>query len=546
MATKTQTKHPAGSTPSSTPLAWWRTAVIYQIYVRSFYDSNGDGVGDIRGIIEKLSYIADLGVDAIWLSPVTVSANGDWGYDVIDYYNIDPTLGTMDDYDQLIAEAGQRGIRVIMDLVPNHTSTKHPWFLNALTGKQAEYRGYYLWADPKPDGRPPSNWRAYGGGSAWGYHSPSGQYYLHSYFPVQADLNWRNPAVREEFEKIMNYWLDRGVAGFRLDVFNSIVKDATFRDNPKATKADGIEEIILGQRTLYNISQPETHDIVKRWREIADSHDAVLLGETAYTSDIKRTALFYGKHHDELQLIMNLKFLHSPFTAPVKRAVVEETERVVKYPDWPVWTGSNHDEKRFPTNWANGDERKIRCAMLMLLCLRGTPILYYGDEIGMERVFIAPWRMKDPRGRRNWPVDGGRDRFRTPMQWKNQYGAGFTRTDQRPWLPYGDLRERSVENQLESNDSTLQFAKDLLALRKRETSLQAGDYETVTDPAEAVWAWRRGDDFLVALNLSNHHQEIKHTSGEIALSTLRSREGDELNGLLHLDPWEGVVVRRRS
>ncbi len=525
---------------SSAPLPWWQTGVVYQIYVRSFFDSNGDGVGDLRGVITKLDYIKDLGVDIIWLSPVTVSANADWGYDVVDYYNIDPTLGTMADYEELLAKATKLGLKVLMDLVPNHTSVEHPWFLNAKTSKQAKYRDYYIWGNPKPDGRPPNNWRAYAGGGCWEYHAPTGQYYLHSYFKPQADLNWRNPAVVKEFEKIMRFWLDHGVAGFRLDVFNSIIKDIQLRDNPKATKADGIESMLLGQRKVHNLSQPEAHVVTKRWRKIANEYDAVLLGETAFVFDIPTMAQFYGQH-DEIQLIMNLGFLHSGLSAQEKRPIIEETERVVTSPDWPVWMGSNHDEKRYPSSWGEGKESKIRCATLMLLGLRGTPILYYGDEFGMERVFIAPWRMKDPRGLKNWPVQGGRDRFRTPMPWKNQLGAGFTKEDVRPWLPYGDLRVRSVEAQNERTDSTLQFTKDLIALRKANPDLSSGTYETLPS-AESVWAWKRGRKTAVAINLSDYHHEIKHVNGVVALATLRDREGERVNGLLALSPWEGVIV----
>jgi alpha-glucosidase len=535
--------------PTATTLAksapWWQKSVIYQIYVRSFYDSDGDGVGDICGIIQKLDYIVSLGVDAIWLSPVTVSANIDWGYDVIDYYNIDPSLGTLADYDQLIAEAKKKGIRVIMDLVPNHTSIKHPWFKDALKSKQAKYRDYYLWADAKPGNKPPSNWRAYGGGSAWQLHRRTGQYYLHSYFKEQVDLNWRNPAVLDEFDRIMRFWLDRGVAGFRLDVFNVLIKDRQLRDNPKATKADGIENLILGQRTLYNLSQPETHAVLKRWRTIINEYDGLLLGESAFIMDVPRASVYYGERHDEVQLIMNLAFLHSAFTARSKRTIVEITEDVVRSPDWPVWTGSNHDEKRYPTDWGGGQDPKIRCATLMLLTLRGTPILYYGDELGMERVFIAPWRMKDPRGKRNWPVDGGRDRYRTPMPWKNQFGAGFTRKNVRPWLPYGDLRTRSVEAEEATSDSILQFTRDLIALRRKEPELLQGGYETLPT-VPLIWAWRRGERTVVALNLSNEHQEIKDISGEVIFSTIRSQEKGKVGDVLRLDPWQGVIVRLNS
>jgi alpha-glucosidase len=542
----TTNHHASAAKTSKAPVRpappWWQTGVIYQIYVRSFYDSNGDGIGDLAGVTAKLGYLAELGIDGIWLSPVTKSANADWGYDTIDYYAIDPALGTMKDFDALLAAAKRHNIKVLLDLVPNHTSIKHPWFLNALTGRHAQYRNYYIWADPKKDGRPPSNWRAYGGGGAWQYHSPTGQSYLHNFFKEQADLNWRNPAVREEFDKIMRFWLDRGIAGFRIDVANMLIKDAQFRDNPKATKADGAEVRIIGQRPVHNIDQPEVHDILRHWRDIGSSYrpPALLLGESTLEYNIHNMAKLYGSHN-ELELAFNLKFLWSPFTAQSLREVVEETEDAIMAPDWPVWTGSNHDERRFPSDWAGGDEHKVRCALLMLLGLRGTPVLYYGDELGMEKVFVAPWRMKDPRGKRNWPVDGGRDQYRTPMPWKHQVGAGFTAKGVRPWLPYGDLKPRNVEAEATDADTTLRFTKDLIALRRRETDLQLGDYKSLPSAA-SVWLWRRGG-MRVAINFSIYNHEIKDIHGEVVLATVRSREGERVEGLLRLPPWEGVIVR---
>ena len=533
-------KPAAKAAPATTP--WWKSGIIYQLYIRSFYDTNGDGVGDLPGVIAKLDYLEGLGIDGIWLSPITSSANADWGYDVTDYYSVDPDLGTLDDFDQLVAEAKKRNIQILIDFVPNHTSVKHPWFLNALTGSSAQYRDFYIWGNPKKDGRPPSNWRAYGGGSAWSYHKPTGQYYLHNFFKEQADLNWRNPAVREEFDKIMRFWLDRGIAGFRIDIFNMLIKDAQFRDNPKATKTDEFEIRRLGQRPVHTVSQPEIHGILRHWRKITDSYaGALLLGETTHVYSLREIARFYGAQ-DELELAFNLKFLWSPFTAPALKQVVEDTETAIAAPNWPLWTGSNHDERRFPTRWADNDERKIRCGLLMVLSLRGTPILYYGDELGMSEVFVPPWRMKDPRGRRNWPVDGGRDRYRTPMPWKNQLGAGFTLEHVRPWLPYGDMRLRNVAREIAGKDSTLQFTRDLIALRRGEPDLHLGAYTTV-ESIPTIWSWQRGDGFLVAINFSDYHQEIRHIQGSVEISTLRSHDKAAVDGLLHLDPWEGVVVR---
>lgn len=530
------------ATPKEAP--WWQTGIIYQIYVRSFKDSTGDGVGDIIGVIDKLDYLKELGVSGIWLSPVTVSANVDWGYDVVDYYNIDPTLGTMADYERLLSEAHARGIKVLFDFVPNHTSIKHPWFINALTGKDAKYRDYYVWADPKPNGKPPNNWKSWFElKSAWTYHKPTDQYYLHNFFNQQADLNWRNPVVQEEFDNVMRFWLDKGVDGFRIDVFNMLIKDEQLRDNPRWTRDDDPDLLLFGQRPLYTINRPAIHGILKRWRRLTDSYpgDKLLLGETTLTYKLNQLASFYGDQ-DELELAFNFNFLRAKFNPTELRMVVYETEQALKSPDWPVWTSSNHDEySRFPSRWGGGDESKTRCGMMILLGLKGTPVLYYGDEIGMENVTIPYWRMKDPVGRKYWPVVTGRDRGRTPMPWRVAQGAGFTQEGVRPWLPYGKLEGRNVEEQTSGADTTWKFTRDLIKIRQENQDLMLGDYESL-GAMPSVWTWKRGKKTVVAINMTKFHHETSDLDGEILISTNRSRDGEKLKGLLHLGPWEGVVI----
>lgn len=524
-------------------VSWWKKGIIYQIYVRSFCDSNADGIGDIPGITTKLDYLKDLGVDGIWLSPVTVSANADWGYDVVDYYNIDPTLGAMEDFHHLIAEAKKLQIHVLVDFVPNHTSTEHPWFQNALTGRDAQYRDFYIWADPKPNGKPPSNWKALNaGGRAWEYHAPTKQYYLHNFQKQQADLNWRNPAVKKEFDNIIQFWIDQGVDGFRIDVFNMLIKDRMFRDNPKSQKEDGLDVRLVGQRPLYNTTQPEQpelHQILKHWRQVAKGR--LLLGESTLLYNVRQLAAFYGEQ-DELELAFNLMFIHSDFSATNLRRIVEDTEAALKSPDWPVWTNSNHDQSRFPTRWAGGDERKIRCGLLLLLMLKGTPVVYYGDEIGMGDVFIAPWRLKDPQGRKLWPIDAGRDRARTPMQWEHKKGAGFVDPEIRPWLPWGNL-DRNVAGQQAAVDSTWQFMRNLIALRRREENLSLGGYRVFPTRAQELWAWRRGNQHVVAINFSDQTHYIDNIHGTIQLSTDRSRDHKKVKEKLLLKPWEGIIIR---
>jgi alpha-glucosidase len=546
-------KHP--KEVAKTP--WWQTGIVYQIYVRSFFDSNGDGVGDLQGVIAKLDYLQSLGIAGIWLSPVTVSGNADWGYDVVDYRNVDPALGTMADFEQLIKAAHQRQLKVLLDFVPNHTSTQHPWFQNALTSRDAKYRDYYIWADGKSWGRRPNNWRSWFGGSAWQYHRPTKQYYLHNFLPQQADLNWRNPKVQEEFDGVMRFWLDKGVDGFRIDVANMLIKDKLLRNNPKSSERDDFEIWLFGQRPTYTTSRPEVHQILKRWRKIADSYPErkLLLGETTMVYNIKDVARFYGTQ-DELELAFNFNFLRARFLAPELKKVVLQTENVLRLPDWPVWTNSNHDERsRFATRWAQGDERKIRCGLLILLALRGTPVMYYGDEIGLQNVYVPPWRTKDPWGKRFWPFFTGRDRGRTPMPWKLAVGAGFTGLNVKPWLPYGKLEGHNVEEQQSAGGSTLNFTKALIALRHQLPELQTGEYHQL-HTVSSVWAWRRGKNILVAINMSRHHQELTGVRGEVLLDTERIESGYPSKGnrgarsgnphvddLLHLKPWQGVIIR---
>ncbi len=320
----------APANPKSDPDRWWHGGVFYQIYPRSYADSNGDGVGDLPGIVSKLDHLARLGISGVWLSPVTCSPNRDWGYDVSDYRDIDPSFGTLDDLDVLVREAGARGIRILMDLVPNHTSDQHAWFVDALSGRESAHRDYYVWADPKPDGGLPNNWASIFGGPAWHFDEPSGQYYLHNFEAQQPDLNWWNEEVRREFDDIVRFWWDRGVAGFRIDVCNMMIKDKELRDNPPATEDDPLDQQFMAQRAVYNTDRPEAHDILRRWRAIADTYEPerLLIGET----NVEKLPVlmdFYGDGHDELHGGFNFVFINAPLEAEALRAVVEETEALL-------------------------------------------------------------------------------------------------------------------------------------------------------------------------------------------------------------------------
>jgi len=520
---------------------WWKAGVLYQIYPRSFADSNADGIGDIAGIIAHLDHLAWLGVDGIWLSPVTLSPNADWGYDVSDFCAIAPEFGTMDDFDRLVAEAGRRGIRVLMDIVPNHTSEQHPWFVDSRSSRTSAHRDWYVWADGKEDGQLPNNWISSFGGPGWTLDEGSGQYYFHNHLQEQPDLNWWNEDVRTTFDGIFRFWSDRGVVGFRIDVCNVIIKDALLRDNPPATEDDDFETQMFGQRSVYNANRPEVHEVVKRWRALADGYDEtrLLIGETPVPVD--KLAEFYGNGSDELGLAFNFNFISAPFQAAEMRTIVEETESALPQGAWPAWTGSNHDMFRFPTRWAEDDPAKVRLALLMLLSLRGTPVLYQGDEIGMANVAVPHEDMRDPLGVRFYPYYEGRDAGRTPMQWSDAPGGGFT--EAAPWLPVGDVAAANVLGQRDDPASVLTLCRDLIAFRRRHPEFSTGDSTTVATP-EATWAFTRGPRHVVALNMSSETNVIVGLSGTIAVCTDRAREGEAADSDLRLAPFEGLVLER--
>ncbi|MGH9092503.1 MAG: alpha-amylase family glycosyl hydrolase [Acidimicrobiales bacterium] len=524
-----------------TGLPWWQRGVLYQIYPRSFADGDGDGTGDLGGILGHLDHLAWLGVDGIWLSPVTLSPNADWGYDVADFCAVTPELGTMDQLDELVAEAGRRGIRILMDLVPNHTSDRHPWFVDARSSRDAAHRDWYVWADPKPDGSPPNNWVSSFGGPAWTMDPGTGQYYLHNHLDEQPDLNWWQPEVRDAVDGVMRFWFDRGVQGFRIDVCNVVVKDATLRDNPPATEEDGFEAQLFGQRSVYNANRPEVHDVIQRWRALADGYGPprVLVGETPV--DLDELVRYYGHGGDELHLAFNFPFIGAPLEADAMRRIVEDTERTLPRGAWPAWTGSNHDMSRLATRWAKDDPARARAALLMLLCLRGTPFLYQGDEIGLPDVPVPREALRDPLGVRYWPHYQGRDAMRTPMRWRRGPEAGFTSPGVAPWLPVGDGDLPTVEDQRDDPGSTLHLVRDLLALRRRTPDLHGGHYATVPSPP-GTWVWRRGRDHLVAVNLGDGEVAVDGLDGRVAVGTDRGRDGALLRGRTVLAPWEGVVV----
>jgi alpha-glucosidase len=520
--------------------AWWRDGVLYQIYVRSFADSDGDGIGDLQGVIDHLDHLAWLGVDGIWLSPIHPSPNTDWGYDVTDYLDVHPELGNLETMDRLVAEAGARNIRILLDLVPNHTSDRHAWFVDARSSREAEHREWYVWADPRPDGSPPNNWLSVFGGPAWELDPATGQCYLHNFLPEQPDLNWWNRGVHDAFDDIMRFWFERGIAGFRIDVANGLVKDAEMRDNPLPIEDDPPEVRRRGQRFVHNMNRPEVHDVYRRWRALADASDRVLVGET-WLFDPEVLATFYGSDLDELHLCFNFSFMFEDLDANALRAIVEATEAAFPQGAQPAWTASNHDVGRFPSRWCAGDPARIRCSLMTLLTLRGTPFLYYGDEIGMTEVPVVGEDVRDGPGLIG-EAQVLRDPGRTPMQWAAEPGAGFTRGDVRPWLPMGDPALTNVADQRSDPNSHLRLCRDLIALRRETPDLRSGAYASLASPPGA-WAWRRGSSMIVAVNLSGVSVTVPVEAGMIAIGTDRSRDGETVDGDLSLGPWEGAVLR---
>ncbi len=525
-----------------TERAWWRDGVLYQIYPRSFADSNGDGVGDIPGIIDRLDYLQWLGVDGIWLNPITPSPNADWGYDVSDYVDVDPELGTLGDVDRLVVEAGRRGIRLILDLVPNHTSDRHPWFVDSRTSRSAEHRPWYVWADPKPDGSPPNNWLSVFGGPAWTFDERTGQSYLHNFLPEQPDLNWWNEHVRSAFDEILRFWFDRGVAGFRIDVAHGIVKDIELRDNLPVVEDDDPRVRELGQRQVYNMHRPEVHDVLRRWRGIANGYEneRILVGET-WAVDLPALAAYYGPNEDELHLAFNFAFATARLDADSLRPVVEQTQALLAGRGWPVWTASNHDIGRLAARWCGGDERKVRAALFLLLTLRGTPFLYFGDELGLGDGVLAREQIRDPVGIRHWPSNPGRDGGRTPMPWTAEEGAGFTPPGVEPWLPIAQPATGPVSAQREAPGSILCLVRDLIELRRHRSDLANGDARTVPSPPRS-WVFERGDGLVVALALGEREVTVDLPDGTVVAATDPGRTDERSNGRAHLRPWEGILL----
>lgn len=484
------------------PHLWWQRGVIYQVYPRSFQDTDGDGVGDLEGIRRRLEYLEWLGVDAIWISPFYPSPMVDFGYDVADYTGVDPLFGTLDDFDRLLADAHARGLRVICDLVPNHTSDQHPWFVEARSSRTSPKRDWYLWRDPAPDGGPPNNWVSEFGGRAWTLDEATGQYYYHAFAPQQPDLNWRNPEVRRAMYDAMRFWLDRGVDGFRVDVMWHMVKDRQFRDNPP--NPDYVAGAMSPYNALiptYSADQPEIHEVVAEMRGVLEEYDErLMIGEIYLPVD--RLVDYYGRDGDGAHLPFNFHLIGVPWEAREIELVIDRYEGALPENAWPNWVLGNHDQRRVASRIGRA---QARVAAVLLLTLRGTPTIYYGDELGMHDVEIPPERAVDVRETRVPGRGFGRDPYRTPMQWDRSRHCGFT-TAPEPWLPLpADAGEHSVEAERNNPASFLSLYRRMLELRRRSPALSVGSFAPL--PADgSVLAYLReegGRRFAIVLNFAS-------------------------------------------
>ena len=514
--------------------AWWQRGVIYQVYPRSFQDTNGDGVGDLGGIERRLDYLADLGVDALWISPIFASPMVDFGYDVSDYTDIHPMFGTMADFDRLLTAAHARGLRILLDFVPNHSSDQHRWFLESRSSRTNPKRDWYIWRDPAPDGGPPNNWISDFGGSAWEWNAPTGQYYYHAMLREQPDLNWRNPALKAAMLDAMRFWFDRGVDGFRVDILWHMIKAADFRDNPpnpdwKPGMAD-MHKVLQ----LHSTDQPEVFGIAAEMRALADSYgDKLLVGEIYLP--VERLMAYYGKQGEGVHLPFNFQLIDASWDAAALHRMVAEYEAALPSGGWPNWVLGNHDRPRIASRVGHA---QARVAAMLLLTMRGTPTIYYGDELGLADVTIPPGKVQDPRELREPGLGFGRDPVRTPMPWDTSPRAGFTNGD--PWLPLNpDWPTRNVAAEAADAASILSLYRELLTLRRAHPALSVGSMRLLSAHGH-VLAYERtmGDDrIVIGLNLSHETQPFDLPEGRALLTT----GGDYAPGVLA--PDQGVILK---
>ncbi len=530
---------------------WWRAGVIYQVYPRSFADSDGDGVGDLAGILERLDHLrggpSSLGVDAVWLSPIYPSPQTDFGYDVSDYTAIDPVFGDLATFDRLVEEAHRRGLRVLLDLIPGHTSVEHPWFVESRSAREAAHRDWYIWADAAPDGGPPNNWLSVFGGPAWELDPTTGQYYLHSFYPEQPDLNWRNPDLAAAFTDVVRFWRARGVDGFRVDAIDRTIKDVELRDNPPAAGvfSPRLPERMRQELRLWNKDRPEVVDVVRALRRAAESvgpANALLIGESYIP--IERMGRYLGEGPgDAFDLVFDFDFLFAGWDAARLRASVESAEALLPAHGWPCRAMSSHDVSRHASRFG---VETVRAAALLLLTLRGTPVVYMGEEIGMLDVTPPDVVALDR---------GGRDASRTPLHWDATPAGGFSTGS--PWLACGDTATCNVADQRDDPASLLALYRRLIELRHTSAAIGLGAQRSIDLPAGVpalAFIRRAGDEaVLVAVNVGPRPLTLDlaaaargrlpgHATLELSTDFERGK-GKRLNlAALELAAHEGVVA----
>jgi alpha-glucosidase len=544
---------------------WWQTGVIYQVYPRSFQDTDGDGVGDLRGITARLDYLVGLGVDAVWISPFYPSSMADFGYDVTDYTGVDPLFGTLEDFDALLAAAHAKGLRVILDFVPNHSSDQHPWFVESRSSRECPKRDWYLWHDAAPPGedwrpapeRVPNNWMSHFGGPAWTWDEGKQQFYLHSFLKEQPDLNWRNPEVRAAIYAAMRFWLDRGVDGFRMDVLWLLIKDEFFRDNPPNPVYDGAQHDVKRVLPVHNADQSETQEIVAEMRAVLDAYgptmgaanggsSRVLIGEIYLP--LPKLVRYYGAvpQLSGANLPFNFHLIQTRWAADAIADVIRSYEALLPAGAWPNYVLGNHDQPRLASRIG---AQQARAAAMLLLTLRGTPTMYYGDELGMADVAIAPEQVRDP-AEKNEPGKGrGRDPERSPMLWVSAPNAGFTRPDATPWLPLEKGWEtENAAAQSQRPKSMLVLYRKLLALRRQHDTLHSGAIADV-EAEGSVLRFRRvgladgeSTDFQVLLNLGMEVATVQCAAGTVVLTTLLDGEGSRVGGAVTIEGGEGLLI----
>jgi alpha-glucosidase len=532
---------------------WWKHAVFYEIYPRSYADSNNDGIGDLPGITSKMDYLRWLGIDAVWIAPMFPSPEVDWGYDVTDYYDVNPDYGTLKDMDTLIATGKQHSIRVLLDFVLTYTSDQNKWFVESRSSRTNPKRDWYIWRDGKEPGQPPNNWTSNFGGSAWVHDAKTDQWYYHYFYPPQPNLNWRNPQVEKNMFDVTRWWYQRGVAGFRLDAVDVMFVDPQFRDNPVV----GHEKNAFGdpvEREIYDKNQPELHGVLQRLRAVANEYNAVLIGET-WTSDIAQLKAYYGKNDDEVNMPMDFMFTN------VNKLSPPEFRKQVAWVDgsggWPVYVMSNHDIRRVVERYGDGkhNDQIAKLIASLYLTLRGTAVMYYGEEIGMRNNDPKrPEEVKDSMGRVGWPKEKGRDGERTPMQWTDQPNAGFSTVQ--PWLPVEErYKTHNVETEKKDPNSILNYYQKLLTLRHADKALQDGIYKALNEDSANVLSYMRsykGETVVVVLNMSGSSQKVqldlaasgvKGTTAKTLLSSFvaPAQEDTEAISLEPFGAWIGEI-----